>query len=299
MLVVIALCSCSNAQVSSSGDVYNIYYINEEVTSVVTQQYHTTDTDTNQLVDELLVQLYSEPEDKDSYVSKPDTVNIENYVITDKMINIYFDDSYNNMDNLSELLCRAALVLTLTQVPGIDYVSIFVDEQPLMDSNNNPIGALQSNDFIDIYGNTMDMNKTITTVLYYANEEGDRLIPYTYTGTYTNNESIEQFIIEKLKEGSSEDNLYSTIPDDVELISVTTIDGICYVNFDESFLVESLNINDDIAIYSIVNSLCENEYISKVQISINGKVDQLYHESVSLNTLFIRNLDIVESNAAE
>lgn len=299
MLVVGILSSCGSEQTDSGGDVYQIYYLNEDATELVSELYSTNETDTNALVEEILGQLYTGPKDNDSYMSKPESVDILKYGIADNMINIYFDATYNEMDNHTELLCRAALVLTITQITDIDYVSIFVDDQPLMDSNNNPIGSMQSSDFIDIYGSSLDRNKTITTVLYYANEEGDKLIPYTYTGSYDNNESIEKFIIEKLMEDPEKENIYSTIPDGVELISVTTIDGICYVNFDESFLVESLNIEDNVAIYSIVDSLCENDYISRVQISVNGKVDELYHESIPLNTLFVRNLDIIESESGE
>ncbi len=63
----------------------------------------------------------------------------------------------------------------------------------------------------------------------------------------------------------------------------------------DPFLVQSLNITDDVAIYSIVNSLFETNYITKVQITVNGEKDKLFHESISLNKMFVRNLDIVET----
>ena len=73
-----------------------------------------------------------------------------------------------------------------------------------------------------------------------------------------------------------------------------TKDGICYVNFDNSFLTESTDVSPELEIYSIVNSLCELSYINKVQISINGETNVKFKDSISLEYTFTRNLDIVK-----
>ena len=48
-----------------------------------------------------------------------------------------------------EILCRAALTKTLTQVDGIDYISIYSGDQPLLDSTGMPVGMLSDSDFAD------------------------------------------------------------------------------------------------------------------------------------------------------
>ena len=45
-------------------------------------------------------------------------------------------------------------------------------------------------------------------------------------------------------------------------------------------------------IYSVVNSLVELNNVNKVQITINGE-NIMFRESVSLSTVFERNLNIV------
>ena len=47
------------------------------------------------------------------------------------------------------------------------------------------------------------------------------------------------------------------------------------------------------AIYSVVNSLVELNNVNKVQITINGETNIMFRESVSLSTVFERNLNIV------
>ena len=87
--------------------------------------------------------------------------------------------------------------------------------------------------------------------------------------------------------------MYPTINPNAKLVSISVKDGICYANFDENFLTQMYNVSTDVAIYSVVNSLMELNNVNKVQISINGETDIMFRESVSLTTLFERNLDLV------
>ena len=56
----------------------------------------------------------------------------------------------------------------------------------------------------------------------------------------------------------------------------------------------TLDVNEYIPIYSIVNSLSEISTVSKVQITINGSQDVMFRDVVSLNAQFERNLEILE-----
>ena len=79
-----------------------------------------------------------------------------------------------------------------------------------------------------------------------------------------------------------------------KLLSVSLNENICYINFDSTFLNNTLEVNEYIPIYSIVNSLSEISSVSKVQITINGSQDVMFRDIVSLNTQFERNLEIGE-----
>ena len=80
----------------------------------------------------------------------------------------------------------------------------------------------------------------------------------------------------------------------MKLISISTKDGICYVNLDNTFLTGTVNTIEAIPIYAIVDSLAELPNVNKVQILINGETNKKYREAISLDTFFERNLDLIE-----
>ena len=68
------------------------------------------------------------------------------------------------------------------------------------------------------------------------------------------------------------------------------------MNFDASFLNNSLDVKEYIPVYSIVNSLAAVSSVNKVQIAVNGSQDVMFRDSISLNQLFERNLDYNAEN---
>ena len=54
------------------------------------------------------------------------------------------------------------------------------------------------------------------------------------------------------------------------------------------------DISDEVAIYSVVNSLCDLSSVSKVQFMIDGKTIATYRENLAFDGLFERNLDLVQ-----
>ena len=66
------------------------------------------------------------------------------------------------------------------------------------------------------------------------------------------------------------------------------------MNFDENFVKQSVGVDEDVIIYSLVNSLTEIPTITKVQISINGGSNRMFKEKINLNTMFERNLDYIK-----
>ena len=100
---------------------------------------------------------------------------------------------------------------------------------------------------------------------------------------YSSNVSREKLIVEKLMQGPSGSGAYPMINPDANLLSVTIKDGICYVNFDSTFLTGAYDVLPEVTVYSIVNSLVEGTEAQQVQITINGETDAKYMETVDLS----------------
>lgn len=302
ILVFMAACmtGCGdNAQNNGSGGrTYSVYYVNNEETGIFSKSYQTATEDGQELLDELIGQLAVISEKKEYKAPLSGDIAILDYTWEGGQLALNFDEHYKEMDNIKEILVRAAIVRTLSQVRDVNYISFAVNNEPLMDNGGTVVGNMSADMFIDNEGNEINTYEKVNLHLYFANETGDRLVEETQRNVvYNSNISIEKLVVEKLIEGPLSEGSYPTINPETRIVSVTVKDRICYVNLNDVFLNQPYNVTSDVTIYSITNSLVELPNVSKVQISINGDTSVSYKESVSLTTLFERNLDLI-TNAA-
>mgnify|MGYP002243832114 CR=1 FL=1 len=87
---------------------------------------------------------------------------------------------------------------------------------------------------------------------------------------YNSNISREKLIVEKLMKGPETSAAKATINPDTNLLSVTTKDGICYVNFDKTFLKGAYDVKPQVRLFS-GQFTDTGTGVGKVQISINGE----------------------------
>ena len=193
------------------------------------------------------------------------------------------------------MLVRAAIVRTLTQIEGIQYVTFQIKSEPLTDASGTVIGIMNADMFIDNAGNEINTYEKVKLTLYYANEDGDGLKAVNRTVVYNSNIAMERLVVEQLIAGPrEEEKVFPTINPDTKVVSVNVKDGICYVNLDSAFLTQIYNVTSEVTIYSVINSLVELSNVNKVQISINGDTNVNYKENISFSTVFERNLELVE-----
>jgi hypothetical protein len=136
-------------------------------------------------------------------------------------------------------------------------------------------------------------NKLKTTIrLYFADK--NKLIGEDRT-IVTNDMKFEKAIVEELIKGPRNKLLKSTIPKETKLISIETIDNVCYVNFSRHFIETDTweKVEEPLIIWSLVNSLTELHYIQKVQILIEGEKIDLAKKSALLKPPFVRNEGLI------
>ena len=289
------LCSgCGKKETKEDENGFYLYYTNKERTELTFITYEPQKTATLDLIKEVLEQMNKALNKPDMVTAKPENVIIKKYDLANDLLTIDFSASYLEMGKVEEVLCRSAIVLTLTQIKGVEYVAFTVEGLPLLDSQTNPVGSMKASDFVDTEESNINNYQQVRVELYFADSTGKKLEPVTYEGICDQNTSVEKLIIEKLIEGPTQKQYQRTLPSNVRLLSVLTKDGICYVNFNANFLTESVDVSPELELYSIVNSLAELSYINKVQISVNGDINKKLRDEISLNKVFSRNLDVVK-----
>lgn len=291
------LCSaCGNEQEAEDGKIYKIYYVNNEETNTITREYLSGTAGTEELLEELLDQLGQIPEKLEYEAPLANSFKLLEYTLDGGQLTMNFDEQYRSMDTMKEILTRAAIVRTVTQIPEISYVSFMVQGEMLADSSGMAIGTMSADTFIENAGNEINAYEKVNLRLYFASEDGTGLVEENRRNVvYSSNISLEKLVVEQLVNGPTVQDAYPTINPAAKIISVSVKDGICYVNFGEDFLTPPNNVSAEVTIYSITNSLVELSNVNKVQISINGETNTTYREKFKLSDLFERNLDLLSA----
>lgn len=297
LLLTVAMAGCQKKEepLQEGETAYQIYYLNPSMTKLVPREYRTKTTDTELLVQELMDNVMNVPADLDVQAALSEKVVYQGCRQEDMVLYLFFDNNYTSMKSYREILSRAALTKTLTQVQGIEYINIYSGDQPLLDMNGMPVGMLSATDFVDSLSDVNSYEKTELT-LYFTDEAGELLYPEKREVMHNVNTSVERVILDELISGPENSDLKPTLDPATRILNVSVNENVCYLNFDASFMNNPLEVKEYIPIYSIVNSLLEQSSVNRVQFTVNGAQDVKFRDLISLNTLFERNLDYIGGN---
>lgn len=289
---------CAREEKEDSGLL--LYYLNEDLSSLNTLSYlmedgkSKADLSPQEMADDMLEQLATPSGDVRSIAP------IQNFTVTgttlqNGTLTVFLSSDYEELETVREILTRAALVNTLCQIDGVDSVSFLCGDHPLTNEDGSVVTAMNSDMFIFNSGKEIMNYEKVRLHLYFANEDGDQLVDTYRNVVYNSNISMERLVVEQVLKGPNSDVVFPTLNPASKVLSVTTRDGVCYVNLDQAFLTEPYGVTSQVAIYSLVNSLTELSSVSAVQITIEGKTGKAFMDS-SLSSAFERNLSVVRKN---
>lgn len=105
---------------------------------------------------------------------------------------------------------------------------------------------------------------------------------------------MEKLAVEQVISGPNTDIAYPTVSKNTKVRSISSKDGVCYIDFDSEFLTQMGSVSAETAIYSIVNTVTELPNINKVAFSVNGESAFTFMDYL-ISGSYERNLDIVET----
>lgn len=193
-------------------------------------------------------------------------------------VNVLLNENYNQLSNISKILTKTSITLSLTGLEGVDGVSFINDSafipvsSTLVDETYNNFSFTSQN----IKSNPIisPRNFIISDVLLYfksPNESEDLVKEERHVSTDPN-EAIEKYIVEELIKGSKEGNV-NLIPSDTKLLNISVDNNTAFVDLSSEFIdgQSTDTRNQILSVYSIVNSLTELSKIESVQILIEAK----------------------------
>lgn len=135
--------------------------------------------------------------------------------------------------------------------------------------------------------------KEITISLYYADENIANL--KAEKRIFPNDENLAKSVVQAIIDGPQNDNLCSLLPSDTEINSVSISGDVCTVDLNDEFTNFTGGTSmENLAVFSLVNSLCEVDGVSKVKINIEGNKKAMFGGHYSLEDEFLKDMSLVK-----
>ena len=269
LLMLPMLSACGNTEEQEG---QTIYCLSADETKIVTEKRVIEEAgNPDSLITALLKQLSATPENGDLKAALPDSGCVFGAGLDAEsgQISVYLTGSYTLLSGSRETLARACVVKTLLgAVPDAQSVMFFSGNDPLTDATGRTIGVMTKDTFVGDFGKDQAELQNRDLTIYYASEDGEKLVPLPRNVHYSSNTNIEKLVIENLAEEPAGSEARAVFTDPSEILHISTTDGICYVDLDNNYFTQASNVTANVAIYSLVDSLCAIDSINKVQITV-------------------------------
>ena len=275
VLCLLVLTGCDREgtdDIPHSAGAYRIYCADKAMTELKWEYYEPVGTETYELAKELMGRMEEIPANELYRKVITDNVSVKTLILAGSDMIVDFTGGYSNLDRVAEVMLRAATVLTLCQVDGIDTVEIYVEGSPLMLKADSEIGRMDAGSFIDNVGDHVNFRQEVEIPVYFAGSDGSTLISTVYRIESSGYLSLEELALKQLISGPipGQADVRRTVDGDCEVLKLTVRDGMVYVDFSKDFTDAVKGVSAEATVYSVVNTLTSIPSINKVVILVEG-----------------------------
>lgn len=271
------LYGCSNKSdesTSESKKIIDLYFRSVDNDEYVTVPYQLISNEPEACVKDVMKQLLDRSQKvEDGYTSPaPDGLMINSVKFDQSQFNIDFNEVYHNMTGTEEMFFRSCVVMSLTQIDGVNSVDFMINGEQLMNYSGDIIGPMHDHDFLieGFHGTIYTDTKTVT--LYFATKDGKHLVEVEKNITNQIGDSMEKTaIIALTEEVDTKESYVSPIPKDVKVNSITINGGTCYIDLSEDILDPIPGVNSKTTVFAMVNTLINMSGVSNVSFTVNGE----------------------------
>jgi germination protein M len=296
IILSMLLTSCKSltgegASTTDSLSVYRVLKKNYQTSGELVRAERITVSEGDDYLQKAILTLNSPTEDPMLQRAFPDGVDIISSELENGMLSLTMTKEYLKLSGIEKTLADYCIALTLCELEDVVSVTIFVDGKAVAT-------GLSEDDAMLYDAEAVPYEKLLR--LYFPVKGGGYLSSEYHTLTVDIGVPIERYIIEELLRGPYDNSLYSGIPEGVSLISVSTEDDLCTVDFSEEFFDNRSVSSEDVAlaVYSVVNSLTSLPEITSVKILIDGKTVDKYGD-ISLSEPLGRNEHITRPGSSD
>ncbi len=288
VLILLFISSCTNEETSQDG--ISVYYINDEGDGLDSFTVELATEYSDELIETLIAAIedptVADEDGERSVLQNAIMISSYSYDSDAACLNIDLSGDYGSLSNGDKLLLTAGLTLTFDQVDEISSVYITIQGEPLLDSNDEEIGSLNTEDFVVHYGTEINIYTSANMELYFLDETGEALTMEERTVYYNSNVPLEQVVLEELIKGPQIQSNQAALPSNLRFLSVTIQDNICYINFDENVVQMMATYDSSLALESIVQSINAVCGVRQVQFFVNGDMYVEFKDGTTIDHIF-------------
>ena len=297
MAALFLLSGCGREDVDSDERVKSsmfVCYLNEDEDGLNKENYTGEMLDTEDMLDEFYRLMQTVPDNAAYSPLLPDGVKLLRRTLEHGLLTMDFSREYEEMDSTREVLVRAGIVRTLVQLDDVSQVLFTVEGHEAHTPTGLVLGKMNADSFVEDAGKQINAIQHTTINLYFADVTGMELRQEARSIYYSASKPLEWAIVERIIAGPKVEGNFPTVPGTTQIISVSSANGICYVNLTQTFAANALNISEKLPIYSIVNSIAVNcRDIYAVQIAIDGDSNQIFRQETDLSKPFEPDMSLV------
>ena len=202
---------------------------------------------------------------------------------------INFTDRFYSLSESKRVLCIASMVYTLTELDYLRNVYFYVDNKPVENSIGDASERYNRNNVANNPSLDPEKRDRQLVVLYFTDARQRGLIREDRSIEIKQSQTTEYQIVEQIIQGPLDSSLIPTVAADIKIRDIKTEEGICYVNLSADVTSKHTTPSaESLAVYSIVNSLTELDYVKKVQFLVEGEKVNEYKAGVDIRKTISR-----------
>lgn len=270
LLLLLSACSPKEAEVPEGA--YRVWFAvsgERAAAQAVDFEYHSVDPGADQ-VKELVSLLLAGPTAPGLASPLPSggVRLLSSELGEDGTLTLDLSEQYDGLPGVYLTVANACFVLTLSQAPGVEAVSVTVEGKPLP---YQTIQALREGDLI--LSGAEEETVSVNALLYFPREGG------ALGGEYrdvvkTEDASLPAAVVAALLEGPRYEGLVNLMPEGTALRSAKIENGVCRLDLSQDFVDRAPQREEArLVLYSIVNTLCALGEVSidAVQLTVEGR----------------------------
>ena len=272
----------------------DLYFMNDSGTSLVAEKREIKYSDEAGLPDNVIIQLIKGPSDSEK---KPTIGKSTSYLGMetdhDGKTTVNFSADFITGDTNKDAFAVYSVVKTLCCLSNISSVRVLADGKEIKAADGSAMTYMSSEDInLETDAHT---SETRNVTLYFPKKNSDKFGKEVRSVKVTDQQPIEQYIIDELIKGPSSGDLTSALDKNTALISVDIYADTCFVNFNSNFIDKNSGTEqkEKAAVYSIVTSLTDIERINRVQFLLDGKKEKGFN-NMDISGIMMRDAALIE-----